>query len=411
MIVRFVSTALLIGVLLSVAALAAEGLLRIWRAQARWVWSATLVLSGAIPVIAAAQMLGLVPRSDDWSGMRAVMLPVAGVVLPAAADSAVTRVEMALALGWVALSLVVIVRWVAGARRLGHRRSSWRASLVDGSEVLVSADCGPAVVGFRQPVIVVPEWVLDLDRSLRELILRHEIEHRDRGDPRVLLGSLAIAALFPWNLTLWFQLHRLRRAMELDCDARVLRAYPDTRRYGALLLAVAQRADRSGLFAAAFMNPNSLLATRITALCHHLPKHRIARSVALAGCALAATIVACQVDAGSSPAEKPIVQSAEQPYFEFQVEQPVVPTKASASPRYPEALRQAKIEGEVLVQFIVNPDGKADMESFKVLKTTHDLFTKSVRNALPQMTFKPALVGGQPVRQLVQEPFTFSMAR
>ena len=411
MIVRFVSTALVIGTLLSVAAFATERLLRIWNRQARWVWSAAIILSALIPLVAAAQMLGWLPQLDDWSGMRTVMLPVASVVLPATRETAAAGLETAAALGWALFSLAVIARFLGGARRLSNRRSSWRTSVVDGSEVLVSADCGPAVIGFRNPVIVVPEWVLDLDRSLRVLILRHEAEHLDRGDPRVLLGSFAIAALFPWNLTMWFELHRLRRAMELDCDARVLRAYPDTRRYGSLLLAVAQRADRSGLFAAAFMNPNSLLATRIIALRHRLPKHPVARSLALAGCALVATIVACQVDSATSPSEKPAVMAAGQPYFEFQVEQPVVPAQGTSSPRYPDLLRTAGIEGEVFAQFIVGPDGRAEEGSFKVLKSTHDLFTNAVRNAIPQMKFKPALVGGRPVKQLVQQPFTFSMSR
>jgi TonB family protein len=267
------------------------------------------------------------------------------------------------------------------------------------------------VIGFRDLAIVVPAWVLELDRPLRALVLRHEMEHRDRGDPRVLLGALAIVSLFPWNLTMWFQLRRLRRAMELDCDARVLSIFPDASRYGALLLAVAQRADRSGVLATALMHPNSLLATRIVALRQRLPKHRVARSLALAGCALAAIVVACQVDAGSSPGGRPMTKAADQPYFEFQVEMPVVPVEGSPGPRYPEALRRAKIEGEVLAQFVVGADGKADMGSFKVLKSTHDLFTISVQNALPQMRFKPALVGDRAVRQLVQEPFTFAIVR
>jgi TonB family protein len=410
MIVRFLTTSFLVAALLSLAAFATEQLLRIWNRQARWVWSAAMALSALIPLVTAAQMLGWLPRADDWAGMRAVMLPVASVVLPVAEQSATTRLEIGIALGWALLSLAVILRFVDGARRLSNRRSRWRASVVDGHTVLVSTDCGPAVIGFRDPVIVVPEWVLQLDRSLRALILRHESEHLERRDPRVLLGGLAIATLFPWNLTMWFQLHRLRRAMELDCDARVLDAYPDTRRYGSLLLAVAQRADRSGLFAAAFMNPNSLLASRITALRHRLPKHRVARSLVLAGCALAATVVACQVDA-SSPSDKPMVVNGDEPYFEFQVEQPVVPARGSPAPRYPDVLRQARIEGEVFAQFVVGPDGTADVGSFKVLKSSHDLFTIAVRNALPQMRFKPALVGDRAVRQLVQQPFTFSISR
>ena len=65
----------------------------------------------------------------------------------------------------------------------------------------------------------------------------------------------------------------------------------------------------------------------------------------------------------------------------------------------------------MLAQFVVNPDGTVDVGTFKVLKSSHDLFTKSVRMALPNMRFEPALVGGRAVRQLVQSPFTYSITR
>ena len=80
-------------------------------------------------------------------------------------------------------------------------------------------------------------------------------------------------------------------------------------------------------------------------------------------------------------------------------------------PRYPDLMRRAKVEGGVLGQFIVGPDGVADVQSLKILKSNHDLFTKAVREALPQMRFNAARVGGKAVRQLVQQPFTFSLSK
>ncbi len=107
---------------------------------------------------------------------------------------------------------------------------------------------------------------------------------------------------------------------------------------------------------------------------------------------------------------KAIVQT-DQPYFEFQVEKPVVPAPGSVSPRYPDMLRQAGVEGEVLAQFVVDTTGRAESGSLKILKTSHDLFVQSVKNALPQMRFIPAEVGGRKVKQLVQQPFSFSIAK
>ncbi len=105
-----------------------------------------------------------------------------------------------------------------------------------------------------------------------------------------------------------------------------------------------------------------------------------------------------------------VVQS-DQPYFEFQVEKPVVPAPGSISPRYPDMLRQAGVEGEVLAQFVVDTTGRAEAGSLKILKSSHDMFVQSVKNALPQMKFIPAEVGGRKVKQLVQQPFTFSITK
>jgi periplasmic protein TonB len=107
---------------------------------------------------------------------------------------------------------------------------------------------------------------------------------------------------------------------------------------------------------------------------------------------------------------KAVVQS-DQPYFEFQVEKPVVPAPGSVSPRYPDMLRQAGVEGEVLAQFVVDTTGKAEPGSLKILKSSHDMFVQSVKNALPNMKFIPAEVGGRKVKQLVQQPFTFSISK
>lgn len=105
------------------------------------------------------------------------------------------------------------------------------------------------------------------------------------------------------------------------------------------------------------------------------------------------------------------VKQDDQPYFEFQVEKPVVPAPGSSSPRYPDILRQAGVEGEVLAQFVVDTTGHAETGSFKVLRSSHDLFAQAVKSALPGMRFIPAEVGGKRVKQLVQQPFTFAITK
>ena len=109
---------------------------------------------------------------------------------------------------------------------------------------------------------------------------------------------------------------------------------------------------------------------------------------------------------------RPLPVSDNQTYFDFQVEATVKPRAgASVAPRYPDALRAANIEGTVVAQFVVDTSGKAVMETFKILRSAHDGFSAAVLAALPDMRFTPAQVGGRPVKQLVEMPFTFSLSR
>ena len=101
----------------------------------------------------------------------------------------------------------------------------------------------------------------------------------------------------------------------------------------------------------------------------------------------------------------------DQTYFEFQVEKQVAPAPGNPGPRYPDMLRSANVEGEVLVQFVVDTTGRVENGSIKILKSSHDLFTNSVRSALGSMRFYPAEIGGRKVKQLVQQPFNFTLTR
>ena len=101
---------------------------------------------------------------------------------------------------------------------------------------------------------------------------------------------------------------------------------------------------------------------------------------------------------------------AEQTYFDFQVEHQVKP-RTVRTPVYPERLRAAGVEGQVLVQFVVDESGSAQMNTFKVLKSTDNELTDAVRRAVSSSTYIPAEVRGKKVKQLVQQPFVFAARR
>lgn len=94
-------------------------------------------------------------------------------------------------------------------------------------------------------------------------------------------------------------------------------------------------------------------------------------------------------------------------YQAFEVDRPAAIVKP-ATPKYPSDLQRDGIAGSVQVEYVVDSTGKADMTTFKVLATRHNLFTAAVRDAVSKLRFTPAELGGRKVRQVVTQEFSFS---
>jgi periplasmic protein TonB len=99
------------------------------------------------------------------------------------------------------------------------------------------------------------------------------------------------------------------------------------------------------------------------------------------------------------------------PFRAEQVEKQVSLVPGAAPPRYPELLRSSGVEGQVIVLFVVDEHGRSEEESIRFVRSDNRLFEDAVRVALRRMRFVPAEVGGRRVRQLVQMPFVFTLAR
>jgi TonB family protein len=81
----------------------------------------------------------------------------------------------------------------------------------------------------------------------------------------------------------------------------------------------------------------------------------------------------------------------------------------SAAPSYPPELLAAGVTGSALMRYVVDTTGRVDVRTIEPLRTSHDLFARAVREALPLMRFSPAKIGAQPVRQLVEQEFFFKI--
>lgn len=279
---------------------------------ARWIWIAAISGATALPIGWLASAPGSTPASvvlgphdvsdvaftaasapiprghpvSSWfSGIDGWRLEIPPI--PQRADRPLLLVSW----GGSAVLLLVLL---ATAVQLGRQRRRWQARSVAGQSVLVSLDFGPAVVGVLRPQIVVPAWLLHLDEGEQQLILRHEAEHLAAHDPVLLLSTLGLLILAPWNLGLRMQWRGLRRAIEIDCDARVIRHGVERTDYAKALLRASEYGHGDRLVSIAFAEPATALSARIEHLMRPAPRRRAMKTTlgVLAAVAIVALISA-----------------------------------------------------------------------------------------------------------------------
>lgn len=426
MIASWMVFSIVTGCAFTMAALAADRLATVGRQAHRFAWFTAMVVTSCWPAITFARS-ALFPVRDSSGGG---LLPVSGahrlntIIVSAPMWDVSPYWSALILLAWGVLTTWLVARLVFAILYIRRSQITWRSLDIDGMSVRIASDAGPAVIGLWSMDVVVPEWVLAMSQPERELILRHEAEHRKARDPYLLLIATMLTALFPWNPTLWFQARRLRIAIEIDCDARVLQSHPRWRDYALLLLTIAQRqASRTRQFAAALSEPTLNLERRITAM-RTKPTFSPFRSACLSVAAVASFALACAVEKPESPdhasrlpandiqktavgSPRFVGPSDSQTYFEFQVEKPAAPREVQHL-QYPTAIKGSRIGGEVIAQFVVDRTGRVDMNTFKALSSSGPEFTSAVKAALPTWKFDAAVIGGIKVAQLVQQAFQFT---
>jgi len=317
--IAWMSYAVLVGVIVACGAAAADRVARLRGISVRWAWVGAMGL--AVALAAAAPY-----RVDAPRAVSTAVAPAGGpAVIPAGAspwalrmlrDVAATatqlfqtplagaaaridrrvgpRVRALIGAAWLAASMALAGVFVAVHLRFRRARRGWPVADVHGVRVRVSPRTGPVVVGVARPEIVVPRWLLARSAPDQRVVIAHESEHVRARDTGLLAAACTIAVLMPWNAALWFMLSRLRLAVELDCDARVLRGGVAPRAYGDLLIDVAEQSLPLRLTAAALADDASHLHQRILAMKPEAPRFALARAGAAAAFALVSLLAACE---------------------------------------------------------------------------------------------------------------------
>ena len=70
-------------------------------------------------------------------------------------------------------------------------------------------------------------------------------------------------------------------------------------------------------------------------------------------------------------------------------------------PQYPERLKRARVEGWVLLEFVIDERGRVERKSVEGLCFSHRGFVKPARDVIRKFRYTPAMVNGNPQRVAV----------
>jgi len=202
----WLAASMALALLLSAAAWRAERLLQRRGRTTRWLWLAAIAASAILPLAWLPGVLAAMPATQSQ-----------------------------LKLGWFALSSGMLLLLVLRSVWLLSHQRRWQKTSLLGTPVYLSGGIGPCVAGLLRPRIVMPVWLQLIPPRQQALLLAHAQCRLAARDPQLLALAYALIVLMPWNLPLWWQLHRLRFAIEVDCDARMLAHGHTLRDYATVL--------------------------------------------------------------------------------------------------------------------------------------------------------------------------------
>ncbi len=406
--------AIQLAALIIVALLAASVLrIRMPRHMLRF-WQAVIAMALLMPF---AQ-----PHSADSGGLRLLTqsLSVAGDALPA------PTLRPSIDVAAILLSLVIIgitarLLWLAaGLFRLRAlvRRSAANDSLGDlqrelmqatgaTAEIRITGDLdGPATIGVKRPLILLPRLVLEMSATVQRAIICHELLHVKRRD------WLSTIAEEIWCAALWFHplariaASRLSIAREMAVDEQTILLTRDRRAYAEALLAFAD--PQPHIVGATPFIGRRTIGQRIAMIAEEtaMPHRRAMFSITIAFAAL--------LGATAAAIDRVPMSAASQTATVYEgggagVTLPVL--LQEVKPQYTREAMQQKIQGTVWLKVVVGTTGDVtDVQIVRSLDKEYGLDQKAIE-ATSQWKFKPGLKDGKPVAVRVTIELTFTLKK
>jgi TonB family protein len=355
----------------------------------------------AAPIWGATTMVFETPREAFAARTGVDALSIAAAIL---------ALGILARLGWLLAGLLRARSLIANARRdeaLDAVMIELKAALGTSATLMVSNELtGPATVGAKQPVVLVPPSTLTMSPAVQRAILCHELIHVRRRD---WLNTIAEEV---WCAVLWFHplarvlASRLSLARETVVDEQTILITRDRRAYAEALLAFSN--PQPHVIGVTPFIGRRTLSQRISLIAEEVPMSRRR--------ALLAAVIALTTTIGTSAAvvdRFPMTSRAQGAEVIYEpgngVTLPVVVREVK--PSYTRAAMQAKIQGSVWLATVVGATGDVtNVQVTRSLDAEHGLDQEAIKAAY-QWKFKPAQKDGKPVAVRVTIELTFTLKK
>jgi len=389
--------------------------LRVPRLSLRF-WQAVMGIAVLLPFAQPQRgddLLRLIVQSDALASATAAGASFA----PSGVDGATIAIAILvtgiiLRLAWLGIGLIRLRSIVANAapdaalEQIGGDLS--RSLGVTAALMISDALRGPATLGVRQPIVLVPRSVLQMPPAVQRAIICHELIHVKRCD------WLYTVAEELWCAALWFHpgarviASRLSLARETVVDEMTILMTRDRRAYAEALLAFSD--PQPHLIGATPFIGRRTLSQRISLIAEEVS---MSRSRALVGFAVAIAVVLGSTATVVNRFPMSATLHAQSTVFEPGPGSGVVLPKVvrEAKPQYTSAAMERKIQGSVWMRVVVGASGDVtDVTVSRSLDAEYGLDDEAMK-ATRLWKFEPGTKDGQPVAVRVTVEMTFTLKK
>jgi TonB family protein len=300
------------------------------------------------------------------------------------ASSAVSGAAAKAGYGWAGaiwlLGAAVCLLRIAVELVMGWR--TIRNSHGDGDVRYASRVSSPMAWGIGTRVMLLPPSAMQWQEDLRRVVLLHETAHLRRNDCLALLIAEIACALYWCNPLVWYAARELRREQEHAADDEVLAHGIDPATYAGHLVALA-RSQRAPLLAAGAVCHSDLKGRVESILDEGRVRTMLNRRRVLVA-ALALVAIALPLAA---------MQARKVHKIGGDVTPPQVMVKNE--PTYTDAARDAKIQGAVVLNVVIEANGR--IEEVSVERSLDPDLDANAMDAVRTWEFAPARLNGEPV--------------